>query len=342
MSDSLTIPDRYTVHSLSDLVSEHEVPTTTTWLCPLLNFSVISVEGEESLNFLNNNLSSNVKEVSENNAQWSSHCNAKGRANACFLVFKHRETYYLRTGIDLRESQMKQLQMFILRAKVVLAAANYCGIGIAGEKASQQLSSLGIQPTTHAHEQYSVIRFSENESDRYEIYAPEEYILTMLDALAGQVTFVQNAGWQLLNILAGIPSLYPETIGQFVPQMLNLDVLGGISFSKGCYPGQEIIARTHYLGKLKRRMFAFRTQPSTDEPIIRGTPVFAPGYHTEQASGSVIDVCSLKDSTVGLAVLRTQGMESGLFLHRCDGTKIDLLPLPYRVPPDSFNPEKKS
>ncbi len=337
---SPTLFDKYPLLKIEDAVVGHTIPPAATWFCPMTHFSLISLEGKDAFDFLNNNLSSDIRGISEGNAHFSAHCNARGRADGCFLIFKQNETYFLRTTASLREDQVRRLRMFVLRAKVTITVSDYKGIGIAGKHAKRLLESFGLLSSQNdSCRQCSIIRLP-GATECYEIYGPGEQLAAIGNVLEPQVASVAADGWKLLNILAGLPILYPETIEQFVPQMLNLDVLNGISFSKGCYPGQEIIARTHYLGKLKRRMFAFKINQPLDKPIKIGAPIFAPAYSIDQPSGSVLDFCLLKGSLLGLAVLRTQGSESGVYLHHSSGTEMHLLPLPYSVPAHSYDAQK--
>lgn len=130
--------------------------------------------------------------------------------------------------------------------------------------------------------------------------------------------------WQLAGIRAGLPQVYPETYESFVAQMLNLDLLGGIAFEKGCYTGQEIIARTHFRGAIKRRMFRFRSEGPPPAP---GTRVLA----GEQHAGDVVDAAATSEGCELLAVVSLAQQDAELELESDRGVGIKKLPLPYSL-----------
>ena len=130
--------------------------------------------------------------------------------------------------------------------------------------------------------------------------------------------------WQLAGIRAGLPQVYPETYESFVAQMLNLDLLGGIAFEKGCYSGQEIIARTHFRGAIKRRMFRFRSEGPPPAP---GTRVLA----GEQHAGDVVDAAATSEGCELLAVVSLAQQDAELELESDRGVGIKKLPLPYSL-----------
>ena len=130
--------------------------------------------------------------------------------------------------------------------------------------------------------------------------------------------------WRLAGIRAGLPQVYPETYESFVAQMLNLDLLGGIAFEKGCYTGQEIIARTHFRGAIKRRMFRFQCACPPPAP---GTRVLA----GEQHAGDVVDAAATGDGCELLAVVSLAQADAELELESNRGARIQKLPLPYSL-----------
>ena len=317
---------------------------TNNWFCSLPGFSLLSVSGKDTLSFLNNQLSNDLAKVSENQGQLNVYCNPKGRAYCCFLVFAHGQHYYLRTTAAIMDTVIKRLQMYILRAEVQLHRSELKGIGIGGPNAGEIVAEhFGQTPDQTGavihHQSTTVIRAFGN-YERYEIYTPPEQLSSWLEKLEHSAQAGDEWLWRRYDILSGIPNLYPETSEHFVPQMLNLDILGGLSFSKGCYPGQEVVSRTHYLGNLKRRMYRFSTAQTHVAP---GTPIFVPAYSKDQANGEVIDACPDNDNiTQGLAVLRRQGLETETIYLGTDKTaSLTLEELPYKVPVKSVDPEKE-
>lgn len=144
-----------------------------------------------------------------------------------------------------------------------------------------------------------------------------------LDALPGVVSQDENA-WRLHNILSGVAVIYPQTSDQFVPQMVNLDHLGAISFDKGCYTGQEIVARLHYLGQLKRRMFLCRSDAA---PVAPGTPIHA--QNESQTVGAVVDSAVDADGRLALSVVLQLAQAQSSQLHLDDSQVVLSTPQAY-------------
>ncbi|WP_342219830.1 tRNA-modifying protein YgfZ [Rickettsiella endosymbiont of Miltochrista miniata] len=132
--------------------------------------------------------------------------------------------------------------------------------------------------------------------------------------------------WRLLDIMAGIPTIYPETSGQFTPHQLNFPEIGGVSFNKGCYIGQEIIARTHYLGKAKSRLFRVRFEANS--PFLPGTPIFDSDQKTEKGA-LIMSAKEQNNRYEALVCLQTQAISHSIRLGNLEGPVLDFLELPY-------------
>ena len=298
---------------------------------------VIAVYGEDAAGFLQSQLSNDIEAVSAQQSQLSAFCTPKGRMVGLMRIFRVGDTWYLRLPTDTLETVLQRLRMFVLRARVTLedVSENFIRIGIAGEDAAAYLeSAAGALPNevngTYAHDDTTVIRVP-GVQPRYEVYVSSlEAACQLWDSLNVQAAPVGESSWRLLEILAGIPNIYAATGEQFIPQMLNLTSLNGLSFTKGCYPGQEIVARTRYLGKLKRRMYLCNI--GQDEPVLPGMAVIA-GEDSSQAIGQIVDAQPDPDGgQVGLAVLRIDSAEAGNL--QIDGTEdatLQLRELPYPV-----------
>jgi folate-binding protein YgfZ len=246
------------VKDFGNLQSELLAARDSTIMCDLGQFGVIRVAGEESPKFLQSLLSNDISTINEKTAQLSSINSAKGRMLASLLIWQQGADYYVHLPRSLTAAIFKKLSMYVLRSKVKISDASdeiVC-LGIAGNTAQalvKQHFNVELQQNNAVTqlEQATVLRLSEN---RYLISTTAQYASTLWPALATSTTPAGSACWDWLNIRAGIPVITPPTQEQFVLQMTNLDILNGVSFKKGCYPGQEIVARTHYLGKQKRRM----------------------------------------------------------------------------------------
>ena len=315
----------------SDLKSAKD----STVMTDLSTLGIIRAQGEESLDFLQNQLSNDLRLVSENQSQLSGYCSAKGRMMADFRIFQQSGTFYLTIQHGLLENTLKRLRMFILRSKVTLdnASNELCGIGLAGPNAEQALENAGLPVPAVSNDSslqnnISVIRI--DSSPMFEIYGPVESMLSLWQALSSQATPVGYHAWNWLNIQIGIPQIRSETVEAFVPQMVNFHSIGGVSFKKGCYPGQEVVARMHYLGKLKRRMY--HAWVESNAAIQAGDNLYS-SKQDEQPVGKVVYA---EPSPAGgydlLAVLQIASVESGS-IHLVDfqGPSLDFKDLPYEV-----------
>ncbi len=241
------------------MIDNSELTATAqgTVLCRLDQFATLRASGIDAQSFLQNLLSNDIRNVSETQAQLSSFNTAKGRMLATFLIWRDGEDYLLQLPATLSEALRKKLSMYVLRAKVKITDAGneVISLGLSGVQKMLPESCLELPPlgVTHSTELgCSIIRLADA---RFQLNTTPEHADTLWQTLAVGAKPVGSLCWDWLNIRAGTPVIQPETQEQFVPQMANLDLIGGINFKKGCYPGQEIVARMHYLGKLKRRMY---------------------------------------------------------------------------------------
>jgi folate-binding protein YgfZ len=219
----------------------------------LTHLAVLTVSGKDAAQFLQGQITCNVHVVTATHSSLGAMCNPKGRAISTFLLVKSGDDFLLILPKELLETVKKRLSMYILRSKVTLT------------NSSDSLCLLGfIEPSTDAflatHEQDGVVRI--HMGNRYLVIADEN---NAPDIVAQGFQANNSAQWKTLDILGRIPWLTTATSEQFIPQALNLDKLGGISLTKGCYTGQEIVARTHYLGKAKRALFVAECPAETPE-----------------------------------------------------------------------------
>ncbi len=253
----------------AELASTRSASTgLATVLCDLSHFGLIHFSGEDAQSFLQGQLSCDVRKVGSSAALYGSYCNPKGRMLASFLIWRERADgcYLLQLPSALQASVQKRLSMFVLRAKVKLAdsSAMLVRMAVAGSHAGPLIQEImGAVPAAHLDvvhcEKGSVICLAE---DRFELVIIPEHAPAIWDSLSKGALPVGAPCWDWLEIKAGIPVITPATQEQFIPQMANLEAIGGVSFQKGCYPGQEIVSRTQYLGKIKRRMYLANVQPA--------------------------------------------------------------------------------
>ena len=287
----------------------------------LSHFRLIRFVGAEAQAFLHNQLTCDVAALESGKSTYGSYCTPKGRVLATFLLWRKGDEYFVQLPSSLRELIQKQLSKYILRAKVKVADATpeYSLIGVTGKDAATLARRAAPDET--------VIRLAD---ERYEIAAPRERGQAILEALASDAEKVGPEHWDWLDIRAGVPVILPATQEAFVPQMLNLDLIGGVSLTKGCYPGQEIVARMHYRGTLKQRMYLANIAGS-DTPQS-GDRLYSPGFG-EQACGTIVNSArSPEGGSDVLAVIQIASAEKGnVHWKSSSGPILRLMQPPYSV-----------
>ena len=325
------------VQHFGNLQAELVAARDSTVLCDLSQFGTIKVSGEEAQKFLQNLLSNDINAVNIKTAQLSSFNSPKGRMLASFLIWQQGADYYLQLPRSLSAAMHKKLSMYVLRAKVKVSDAGdevVC-LGLSGKEAAKLIvENFNAIPEQDwavlQHSTASVIRMA---ADRFQLSTTVQHAIELWASLNKTAQIAGSACWDWLNVRAGLPVITPATQEQFVLQMTNLDVLGGVSFTKGCYPGQEIVARTHYLGKQKRRMFLAHIE--TGNAPVSGHELFSkemPG----QACGMVMNACTAPGGGYDLlAVMQISSYETQhVHLQSLEGAALQFLPLPYVLPSD--------
>ncbi len=326
------------VLSFGDEVGERRAARENLILADLSAWGFIGVSGADAEVFLQGQLANDVKALSPELSQLSAYCSPKGRILASLRVIRREDEYLLRLPQATLEATLKRLRMFVLRSKVTLEdrSDEFLSLGLAGEDAAERLggvlSDLPAEPNAVSTAQdVTVVRVA-GHTTRYECYGRPESIIALWQQLGAGAAKVSSATWAWLDIIAGVPWVAAETVDAFVPQMLNLQAIGALSFTKGCYPGQEIVARTQYLGKLKRRMFLAHADVARCP--APGTDVFAATDPTEQSAGKVVDAQLSPDGGVDLlVVIQLAAAEGGgpLTLASPGGSPLTLAELPYPV-----------
>ncbi len=307
-------------------------------LADLSDVSFIRARGVDAKDFLNGQLSNDVKLLDAHHSQLAAWCSPKGRMLVIFRLFRRADDYLLQLPAVLQENILKRLRMFVMRSKVVIDSADdeLSAMGISGPKAESLLrEAVGFVPASEnaseTRDDVTIIKVP-GPQPRYEIIAPTAIAIKLWSSIKPKATPVASSVWAWLDIMAGIPSILPETNEEFVPQMANLELISGVNFKKGCYPGQEIVARMQYLGKLKQRMFRVHA-PVTETPRP-GTPIFAPDF-PGQSAGTVVNAQPASDNNGHdmLAVIQISSANAGeLHLGSASGTRLTLHPLPYSLP----------
>jgi len=294
---------------------------STSTHCRLSHFRLIRFFGAEAQTFLHDQLTCDVAALELGKSTYGSYCNPKGRVLATFLLWRSSEDYFMQLPSPLREPIQKQLSKYILRAKVKTSDASpeWTLIGVAGKDAAALVQRVAGDALA--------IKLS---GERYEIAVTREKAQAIIAALASDAEMASPEYWDWLDIRAGVPVILPATQEAFVPQMLNLDLIGGVSLTKGCYPGQEIVARMHYRGTLKQRMYLANVAGS-DSPQP-GDKLYSPGFG-EQACGTIVNAArSPEGGSDVLAVIQIASAEKGnVHWKSSSGPILRLMQLPYSV-----------
>ncbi|OIR12402.1 tRNA-modifying protein YgfZ [mine drainage metagenome] len=247
------------VISFGDPAAELQSTMNETVVCDLSHLGLLRLQGDDTQTFLQGQVTNDIKLLNGQNAHYTAYCNPKGRMLALFLAFSQNNAVHLQMPIELTETIAKRLKMYIMRSKVTIedVSKSIIKIGINGHNAAELLQPIFSQVPKEDFELVSLEKGSllklPGTTPRYEIFTDTTHAITIWDALKVSAKPVGAACWEWLEIQAGIPEVTLKTQEEFVPQMLNLDALNAINYKKGCYTGQEIVARTHYLGKVKRR-----------------------------------------------------------------------------------------
>lgn len=295
-----------TPHADDNALANHAVAV------PLVHLGLIRATGEEASAFLHKLLSNDLAGLVADTAQWTSLNTAQGRMLANFLLWRDGEALSLAASAELVPGLLKKLSFYILRAKVKLSLPEQerALIGLAGAAAGERLSRAALaMPEADmrlaVRNGWRMIRLNEN---LFILDVPADEAPATFETLL-QSGFMAGgtASWQLAAIRAGLPRVTAATQEAFVAQMLNFEIIGGVSFTKGCYPGQEVIARAHYLGKPKRRLFRIvLDQSASAAEIPVGAALYGPESGGGQAAGTIINFAPLPAGGEALAVIRTE------------------------------------
>ena len=273
----------------------------TTRIAKLENYGLLHAAGADARAFLHAQLSNDIEQLGPGEARYAGWCSAKGRLLATFLVVPCADGFLLQLSRDLVPVVAKRLSMFILRSKVKLTDATEEWLqygfweGLPG-------GDLSVRQT----------------KDRIEVGIDANRTLLITKTPQSADTAAED--WALAEVRAGRPLIVQSTQDQFVPQMVNLELTGGVDFKKGCYPGQEVVARAQYRGAVKRRMYRLR-----GAALQAGQELYsddAPG----QASGTVVNAAGDES----LAVLPISAVEAGTQIRvQPQAPALEVLPLPY-------------
>jgi len=303
------------------------------FFCTLSHEGVLAVRGADAGKFLQGQLTCNINYLSDSQASLGARCTQKGRMQSSFRILLEGDGVLLAMASELLEPQLADLKKYAVFSKSKLTDESAAWVRFGLEHGDAALASLGLElpRETDAVVRNAGLIAIRVSADRAELWTPADQANAIKAKLVAALPEGELNQWLLGQIRAGIGQVMPSTRELFIPQMLNLQAVGGVSFKKGCYTGQEIVARMQYLGKLKRRLYRVRLDASElPEP---GTPLFAPSHSS--AIGEVVIAAHAAEKIELLAVLQAEAAEAGdLHLGALEGPALHLLDLPYELDRD--------
>lgn len=307
--------------------------TQSAFFCPLTHEGLLAVRGPDASKFLQGQVTCNLNYLGTAHSSLGARCTPKGRMLTSFRIVAEDDGFLLAMAAELLDAQRDELKKYAVFSKVRLEdeSAAWTRIGVA--QADALLDDLGLHPAAEAGQvarngRCLAIRL---DPERVELWIPADEREALLARLAEHLPEAPLNDWLLGQVRAGVGQVFGATRELFVPQMINLQAVGGVSFKKGCYTGQEIVARMQYLGKLKRRLHRLAA-PGAGQPAP-GTPLFSPVHGS--SVGEVV-LAALADGTPELlAVLQEDAATDGrIALGTPDGPALTLLDLPYTLDAD--------
>ncbi|AWB33237.1 CAF17-like 4Fe-4S cluster assembly/insertion protein YgfZ [Orrella marina] len=313
-------------------------------LYPCNELACLEITGQDSVSFLQSQLTQDVQLLSQGRAALTGYCSAQGRLLASMVLVPtdNPQTMLALVRQDLLEGLVKRLRMFVLRSKVVLQVRDDLRVwGLVADAQSEfecpqaiwGVSSVSVgllvrAPSSGTHQTrcwlISSVASTVGADDQ-----TDSDPRSAAPAIAGSVLHQDAASWNVQDILAGLPWIAEATKDLFIPQTVNLDLIDGVSFSKGCYPGQEVVARAHYRAKVKRRMHVARVSGTAE--ILPASDVFV-GANPDDPVGRVIQVAREEDMTYILFDAPFKVLsEGGLVAGEAAGPVIELQALPYSI-----------
>ena len=303
------------------------------FFCTLSHEGVLAVRGADAGKFLQGQLTCNLDYLGDTRASLGARCTQKGRMQSSFRILLEGDGVLLAMATELLEPQLADLKKYAVFSKSKLTDESAAWVRFGIEQGDAALLSLGLElpaetDSVARNGGLVAIRVS---PDRVELWAPADQADTLKGKLSALLAEGDLNQWLLGQVRAGIGQVMPGTRELFIPQMLNLQAVGGVSFKKGCYTGQEIVARMQYLGKLKRRLY--RLSLDAGELPQPGTPLFSPTHGS--AIGEVVLAAGAGQNIELLAVLQAEAAEGGdIHLGALEGPALHLLDLPYQLDRD--------
>ena len=294
----------------------------------LAHWGVIRATGDDASAFLQGQITHDLALLPADQARYAAYCNAQGRMQANFVIWKRDQAVWIAAPVSAIDALIKRWRMFVLRAKCTFEdlSNSHAVVGVWGATAAPWAGSSA----------WSVRHSELDQLPGVGVRLPDTVVadqallraLVVLDGLPSLEASADAARvWDGLDIQAGLPWITPATANQLVPQMVNMESLDGVSFKKGCYPGQEVVARSQFRGAIKRRGERILVQASAESPVQAGQDVFANG----QPVGMVVNAAMVSEGLYAAFISIHVGESEGRTLHvgAADGPEAQRLGLPY-------------
>lgn len=300
----------------------------------LSTLGMIRVSGEDAEHFLQGQLTNDVSRVTAGRSQLSGYCTPKGRMIASMRLLPLQGDFVLLLPKERLAAVLQRLGMFVLMSQVTLsdASAELQAIGLSGDCGAALPAAetpTAADDSIEAQDGVTIVRLADA-APRYLLVGPGDAVAQRQQQLASLAPTASGQQWWLQEIRAGLPTVFAETAEAFVPQMLNMQSVNGVSFSKGCYTGQEVVARMQYLGKLKRRMYRVAIHGECPPP---GADLYSPQSSSGQGGGKIVmSAPTAEGGCEALAVVEVANVGSGEFrVADQNGAIVEFLQLPYAI-----------
>jgi len=304
---------------------------------PLTHEALLHIAGPDSLTFLQGQTTCDTRELEGGRAVPGAYCTPQGRVVCDFLLCQLGQDHYaLRMRRDIRSGAGATFGKYIIFSKAELDSErnDWQVLACWGPDAALALGDIfgGTPQQRYGSlngDDFILVQMDEG-GQQFECYLRDEQAPELIARMAEVMPLSSENSWQALQITSGIGRIEAATAEEFVPQMLNYDLTGHISFTKGCYTGQEVVARLHYRGKSKRRMYLAELPAAS--AAAAGSAVYTSG--TQQSVGNIVNTASAEGRTVALVVATASGVKNGLYLAGQQDTNLVIGELPYALSPD--------
>lgn len=315
----------------------HEVHHLNCHYARLEQEALLHISGPDVLTFLQGQTTCDTRVIDSEHALPGAYCTPQGRVVCDFLLCElGPEHYALRLRRDIRSASGETFGKYIVFSKATLDdnRDDWLVLGVWGPEATRGLQAVfgdapGQRFDARSGDGFVIVRTDE-EGRQYECFLDESRAAGYLEDMAATLQAGNEAGWQAQQIASGLARIEASTVEEYVPQSLNYDITGHISFDKGCYTGQEVVARLHYRGKPKRRTYLANlpaeTACSAGDRVLDTT--------TGKSVGSVVNAVTGKDGTRVLVEATADGLANGLQLDDDNGIPLEPGTLPYSLASD--------